>query len=367
MKANRILLILIASLTIMVVTVLVSFTLEARSQKLPAVVKVEKVMVCSRVEGVVDSYAVLEMDQVSNNSEIAYLSNDELQYRLEALLQEKRRYEELIASARNGDALDLELMDIEEKIQRYLLDKDEYEADLRLICANSGAIRQRYNVAGKSYQAQSEMFENGIIGSSEYSRASEGFRKLQDDYQELVSDSLLAVNSLRNLDTIISALNTRKLILRSNEDILASKYLLELDKLNIEIFDLEQEISALSIVSNVNGIITDIPKRPGEEVDEGDVVAEITNLKNIWITAYGNSSSARRIQPGNKVVIYSNSGEKLTGSVRSVSPVMEKVKSLSNSYETENTYTKIEIDFDDMTTALHHVAPGERLFVRALY
>jgi multidrug resistance efflux pump len=150
----------------------------------------------------------------------------------------------------------------------------------------------------------------------------------------------------------------------SNSTVLAAKSLIDLDKINAEILEVEDEINHLTIISPSMGIITDINYQSGETVKDGDVIAEIADISNVWITAYGNSYSRKNIKTGNYVQIYTNDNLKIDGSVKSVSPVMEKVKSLSTSFETANTYLKIEIDFDDPETALENLTPGERLFVR---
>ncbi len=70
---------------------------------------------------------------------------------------------------------------------------------------------------------------------------------------------------------------------------------------------------------------------------------------------------------GQKVRIFSSARQKIRGKVVTVSPVMEKVKYLTPSYEMENTFTKIEISFDNKDEALKFTTPGERLFVRIYF
>jgi SPX domain protein involved in polyphosphate accumulation len=50
--------------------------------------------------------------------------------------------------------------------------------------------------------------------------------------------------------------------------------------------------------------------------------------------------------------------------LNSLVPVMEKVKALSSTFETVNTYSRIVIDFVDPANAMKVITPGERLFVR---
>jgi len=367
MKFNKIHLTMSVSLIIMFITVLISFSLDSRSQKLPAVVKADKIVVSSRVNGIVDSFQVIGMQRIQQNSVITKLTNNKLTFKREALLQEKEKYENLIASASSGDVLNMELMELDEKIHKNLLDKDEQEAEFLLNKEKLSAIKMRYKQATIQHTADAKMYQNGITSFSEYGKSSEDYWKIQEKYHELKSDSLLFGKSINNSAAITTALTTRKEILSRNEEILASKYLLALDKLKVEINEVEQDISDLTLLSPVDGIITDLNKRSGEEVSKGDLIAEISNLDNTWLTAYGNSFSTKKIRIGNRVIIYSNSGEKISGIVRSVSPVMEKVKYLSSSLETANTYTKIEIDFESKETALQKITPGERLFVRILY
>jgi HlyD family secretion protein len=148
---------------------------------------------------------------------------------------------------------------------------------------------------------------------------------------------------------------------------LASKHIIDLNEVEADLNDLQEEIKNLNIYSPIDGIITDLNYRAGEKIDIGDVVAEIADLSNIWITAYGSSSSRQKVKIGQKVRVFCDCKEKLWGEVVTVSPVMEKVKALSTSYETVNTYTKIEIKLINISEALKYITPGERIFVRIYF
>jgi membrane fusion protein YbhG len=367
MKKKKIRSILIISLLVMMISVTLSYILESKSQKLPAVVRSDKVFVSAEVDGVLKEYLVTSMQSVVKGTPIAEIENNKLPYKLESLRNEKRKYEELIASAQSGDYLNNELFELDEDIQKNQIDLEEAKLEIEKIKEKLTFFEDRYEVIKKKYEANKRLYDNGLLNNSEFEKASDDFWDVHEEYYDLKGDSLIAFETIKSSRNIIKLLNARKNILSNNVNILASKHMIDLEEVEADINDLEEEIKNLLVYSPIDGTVTDINYRPGESIDQGDVIAEIADLSNIWLIAYGNSTSSHIVKVGQKVRIYCSCGKKIGGEVVTVSPVMERVKSLSTSFETVNTYSKIEINFDDQAEALKYITPGERLFVRIFF
>jgi multidrug efflux pump subunit AcrA (membrane-fusion protein) len=283
------------------------------------------------------------------------VDNEPLRYRLEKLMKEKKKYEDLIASAGSGDQLKTELYQLEEDIQDNRKDYEKARQDIVKLAEKLQYMQERYAVAKKKFDASKTLYDKGILSNSDYEKASADYFSIHDEYYDMESDSLVAAETVKSSGNIIDLLNARKKILSGNADMLSADYLIDLGKIESNINDMQSEVASLKVLAPADGIVTDINYRPGEKIDKGDVLAEIADLSRVWVIAYGTSS------------IYCGSGAKIRGIVSGVSPVMEKVTSLASTFEAAGTYTKIEIKFDDMQQALKHVTPGERLFVRIYF
>lgn len=364
---KKIRLILILSLVFMVITLVVSFFIESRSHKLPAVILSDKVFVSSETDGILKKYYIQSMQEVIPQTLIAELENSRLQNNLEALKNEKQKYEKLIQSAKSGARLDTELYSLDEDIQKHRINLEEARLDIAKSNEKLLVMNERYAAGKKKYDASKKLYEQGILNNSDFDRMSRDFWNLHDDYNELKGDSLVAAEVVKSSQNIINLLEARKKIMSSNVDILAARYLIDLNEVEANIAQLEQELKGLLIYSPITGVVTDFNYRPGEKIGKGNVVVEIADLSNVWIIAYGTSSSRHKVKPGQKVRIYCSGKNNIMGKVTAVSPVMERVRALSTAFETVSTFTKIEIKFDDMKEALMYITPGERLFVRIYF
>jgi len=307
------------------------------------------------------------MQEVAQNDLIAIVNNSRLMLKLETLRIERDKYVELITSASSGDYLKTEMYDLEQDIQKNRKDLEEAKLELNKIRDKHAYTNERYTLGKKKYDATQKLHDKAILSNSDFEKEVRNFRDVQNEYSELKADSLIAIETIKSSQSIINLLQARKGIMSSNVDILAAEYLIDLNDVDAKIKDLEEDIKSLQVYSPIAGIVTDINYLPGENISKGDIIAEIADLSNIWVIAYGSSFSRHKVKVGQKVKIYSGSGDKILGKVVTVSPVMEKVKSLSSSFETDNTYSKIEIKFDNLAEAMRHITPGERLFVRKFF
>jgi len=364
MKRKKIKIITIASIVVMIVTAVLSYHIEARSQKLPAVVRSEKVVISTEASGTVKQYFVSSMQEVQAGDKIVQLENSRLPFKLQTLKKEREKYEALILSNQSGDHLKMELFELEKKILKNTTDLRKAELELNSTSEKLVVTKSKFDSSKKQYTAQKKLYNKNLISAEEFEKETNDYLETLIRFNEIKNDSLLVFKEMETIQSILSLQKEEKYILNNNGSILASKYLIDLDKVTAEISDLEQEIENMTITSPINGIVTDIRNRPGEKVKNGDAIAEISDMGKIWVIAFGNSYSSQKIKVGNKAIIHCGNGKKIKGEVATVSPVMEKVKALSSSFETVNTYAKIEIVLDDQKLALENLTPGERLFVR---
>jgi len=367
MKDKKIRLILILSLVILFITTVLSYITESQSRKLPAVIRSEKVFVSAQVDGVIKEFSVTSMQRVQKNEPLVKIENTKLLLQLQTLQNEIRKYEEMIASAQGGDFLDFELLELEEDIQNNKIDLVEARLEIKKIIDKLDFMEQRYISTRKQYDANKKLYNTGLINNSEFDKVSNDYWNVHEDYFDLKGDSLIAYETMQTIQNIINTLDARKKILSQNTNIIASEYLIDMHELLVDINELEEQIKNLHIFAPIDGVVTDLNFRAGEGVQEGDVIIEIADLSNVWIIAYGDSQTNHKIKIGQRVSAKSGSGKKIWGKVVTVSPVMERILSLSTSFETVNTYSKIEISFDNQTEVLNYLTPGERLFVRIYF
>ncbi len=354
-------------LVFMIITLIASYHIESRSKKLPAVIQSEKVFIATEANGIIREFFVSSMQEVMPNEAIAIIDNPRYHAKLEHLKSERLNYLELIESARSGDHLKLELNDLEEDIQRRIRDRQEAEIDLQKTIERMPLFEQRYLAANRKFKAQKRLYEKNLITNMEYEKFTESYWRIQRDYENLKADSLSASSKIVSANNIIDILQDQKELYSQNVNLLASRYVINLKEVEAEISDVEEDINNLMIYSPIRGIVTDINYQPGERIGRGREIVEIADLSRVWIIAYSDSFNRHRAQIGQKVKIYTGSGKKIWGKVVTISPVMERVKYLTTSFETANTYTKIEIAFDDQEEALQYLTPGERLFVRIYF
>ncbi|MBC8384136.1 MAG: HlyD family efflux transporter periplasmic adaptor subunit, partial [Candidatus Cloacimonetes bacterium] len=180
------------------------------------------------------------------------------------------------------------------------------------------------------------------------------------------NDFQLVFKEIETLKSEINNLRNEKGILTENISLTVSKNLIDLEKINSEISEMEIEIKNLKIFSSVSGIISDLEYNPGEMVKKGAAVIKVSTLENPVLVAYGNAFSMKNIKVGMKAKVISDK-RKIYGKVISVSPIMKKIKSLTTSFETANTYAEILIEFDDPELALKYISIGQRLVVKIYF
>jgi len=304
--------------------------------------------------------------QVNIGDSLLILENKELQKQIEDLQREKEKYEILLRSTTMGNLLELEKM----KLKKEILQQEQNLQQLKLEQQNTSTqlsiFTGQFQIAKKEYDIYNNLLVENSISISEFEEVSTKFMEISSKYNSLKSDSLIISKEIENTNTFLTNLDEQSNILLNDASVLSPQYSLKLEEINSKMNKFLREMNNMTIVSPVNGTITDLMVEIGESVNSGETVMETSNLKDIWVVAYGNSVSQKQIHPMMKVLLNSNLKKTLYGKVISISPVMKKIKSLSAMGETENTYIEIEIQFNDINMAKQYFTPGERLFVNIL-
>ncbi|NCU26814.1 hypothetical protein EOM86_08865, partial [Candidatus Nomurabacteria bacterium] len=269
MKKQRVLTVLILSIVIITITVIISFFIEAHSQRLPAVIFSDKVIISSRVEGVIKSYSVSSMQEVAQNDPIAIVANSRLLLKLETLRKERDKYLELINSAKTGDYLKTEVYDLDRDIQKNRKDVEAAKVDLENIREKHDYLNERFALGSKKYNAARKMYDKALLSQSDFEKEVKNFRDVQNEQSELKADSLVAIETIKSSQNIINLLQARKSIISNNVDILAAEYVIDLNEVDAKIKDLEEDLKSLQVYSPIAGIVTDINYLPGENVNKG--------------------------------------------------------------------------------------------------
>jgi hypothetical protein len=366
-KSKIIALITVSSFFVLILIVILSFLLESRSAMLPAVVRSEKIFVSAEVDGIIREFFVTSMQEVDIGDPIVAIENNKLPFQLTNLKNEKEKYEEWIESARSGDLREMKTSDIETDIEKAKINLANSRMELINVSEKLQVMNKLYPNAKIKFETSADLFDLGFLSNADFAKAANDFWRIHDDYFDLKADSLVAYESVQIYQKLINTLDNQKNIVQKNANILVARYMVDLDKVLTDINDLEEEIKSLFVRSPSKGVVTDLNFQPGESVEDGDVIVEIADLSRVWVIAYGDAHLRHRAKVGQKVRIYTASGKKIWGEVVTVSPVMERVRALTTSFETANTYSKFEIIFEDQDEALQYITPGERLFARIFF
>ncbi|HPR18860.1 MAG TPA: biotin/lipoyl-binding protein, partial [Candidatus Cloacimonadota bacterium] len=253
MKEKKIRLILIASLIIILITIIFSYALAAHSQKYPAVVRSDKVFVSAQVDGIVKEFYVTSMQMVQKNDPLAEIENPKLPLQLQNMREEVSKYEEMVASAQSGDYLHNELLKLEEDIHNAEIDLNKAEVEVQNVSEKLDFMEQRFQAARKQYEANKKLYTAGMLNNSDFEKFSGDYWKVHETYYDLKGDSLIAWQNVKNNQSIIKALKDRKVIMAQSSNSTASEYFLDMKDVLIDIDELEEQIKSLHIVSPIAG------------------------------------------------------------------------------------------------------------------
>ena len=359
--------IVLTSIIIITIVIIFSIATDMRSQQLPALVKTDNLAISSVSSGIAVNYKVVLNEFVNQGQLLFEMENPRLQKRLNSLKNEKSKYEEIISSSTNGDHLKIKLIDIENDLLIAENKKVELDLDKEQISNQLDIYSKIFNTAKANYDVYEKLFNQKKISSSEFEERTSKYLQISNSYQNRQNDLQLIDKEIKSNDRKIELQKQQKALYIENVSLIAEKYIIELAKINSEIIVLEDEIASLNIYSPDAGFITKLNFSPGENVNKGDQVVELSYVSKMWIIAFGNSFSRQKITKGMRVQVYCTNGNKIPGKIESLSPIMDRVSSLATQFETVSSYTKIKISLDNDRDAVDNLTPGERLFVRVYF
>ena len=353
----------IISMTVMILIIIFNIKKE-NVQELPAVIKTDKTHITSRASGTVKEQFIFANDRVDSGTKLLLLENPELHYRIAELKREEDKFNHLLNSSVSGNVFKLEQMRLKEKTALHEKNLIKMKLELNNITGKLTLYSSLFKLAEKEFKVSEELYSDSSISSREFENASNVFYEISNNFLQLKNDSTVTVQEIELTETGLEILKEQKSFLLENPELYAPDYYLKIENVRSELNRLEREAENLQVISTVWGTVINTFFQLGETISAGQSVAEVSNLRNTKIIAYGNSFSRKNINVGMRVSFVSDIGDEYFGSVFSISPIMKKIKSLASANETANTFTEIVIHFDNLEEAKTHFTPGERLFVK---
>jgi HlyD family secretion protein len=114
------------------------------------------------------------------------------------------------------------------------------------------------------------------------------------------------------------------------------------------IAQLEQQIRDATVRSPVPGVVTETLVERGELVPAGTVLAVITDLDDIWLTAYVGALDLGRIRLGQEAEVLTDDGQRRTGHLSYISPRSEFTpKNVQTRDEREKLVYQVRVRLDN--------------------
>ena len=356
--------IVIISLALLMLIAALSFTNEKNTQELPGAVKSESIDIASRVDGYLKNIFVVENEFVEKGQLLLELENNDLTVQIENLTREKEQLEYLIKSASGGHQLDLKLMKLDENIRETQNRLNEAIMKISALKNEISILFEKQIIAKKDFTATKKLFDKNILSSAEFNEKLSDFEIINNDFTNAKNELNFIQAEKINFEAELENLQTQKKLFSENVSLIVGDYLLDLEKMKSNLNELENETKELKVYAKASGCIAEINIRFGEWINANKSVVKIVNLENIWIVAYGSAVDNKFLKKGMKTKILCSNGEIIMGKLASISPTMDRVKSLSGSFETVHSYTKIIIQINDANDAKNNLTPGEKLVVK---
>lgn len=224
---------------------------------------------------------------------------------------------------------------------------DSYENALKA-AQNSVALAQKnYDTAMKSYTDSKVLYT--ADGASE---------SILTQSEEMLADAESALNNAKlNLETQKAAVNSAE---KSNNQLLNNKQIdiqtqeiaIQISELNIKDLETRLEKYTAAMVSATDGIISQLNVTEGAYTQAAQPVYEVINPDKLEVRLNINEYNAKKMKPGLTVNLSGDSipdKEKITGKVKSVSPVA--ARNVTNAGSTE-TVIEVTVSIDTITQSL---------------
>jgi len=275
------------------------------------------------------------------------------------------------SSVKAGDTLVL-LDDAEFKIK-----VTQAEADLAIAEANLLSIIQAVVTSQSNQQAASAKLKGN---EANLERAEKNYKR----FENMFADSAVTRNQF---DQVIAQLKSDQAFLEaSQKDVLADKSTIKQNEINIESAkatvsrksaDLDAaklQLSYTVIVASGSGIIGERTLEKGELVNTNQVLANIIQQNNKWVTANFKETQLDEIHAGQKVKIMVDAlgGKTFEGKVKDLSPATGAKFSMVAPDNSTGNFVKItqripvRIEFTGAPKDLEEIRPGMNVSVDVL-
>ena len=211
-----------------------------------------------------------------------------------------------------------------------------------------------------------KLYEQKKISAAEFQHKVNDYLQTKNKFDTMQNELSLQKSELEIERNELHNLVGNELLYRENPTLLAFDYRMKLEEISGKLDQLKWKETALIVTTARKGIITKLNFQNGEFVSSGSIIAEISNPDSIFIIAFGNVLTHKKIFVGRKVIIYGSDGAKLDGIVKSVSPLVKPVKAFSSAFGEKSLYDEIEISPNNAREARKHLIPGEKISVRIM-
>jgi multidrug resistance efflux pump len=211
------------SFIIIAIIIAFSFYVETRSQKLPALVKAEKLTISSVTSGIAVNYKVVLNEPVQQGQLLFEMENPQLLKKLNNLKNEKSKYEEIINSATRGDHLKIKLIDIENDLLKSENKKVELSLEKEKISNQLDIYSKKFNSAKANYEVYKDLFDQKKISSSEFDERTSDYMKISNSYQNLQNDLRLVNKEIKSNKSEIELYKQQKALYRARLSFINNK------------------------------------------------------------------------------------------------------------------------------------------------
>jgi membrane fusion protein, multidrug efflux system len=233
------------------------------------------------------------------------------------------------------------------------------EADANNVKAQNDLARYKQLVSKQevSQQQYDQAYAAAQAGAAAVDAAQAGVTAAQEQVKAAQSKVAQAQANLRAAQTgpqQVSAIRSRA----QSADALVEQKKAELDaaKLNLEY---------TSILSPVNGFVTDRSVEVGQNVSPGQELMRVINLDDIWVTANFKETQLRNMRLGQPATIHVDAtGKDYKGHVQSIAGASGAITSLLPPENATGNFVKVvqripvKITFDAGETKQHELRPG---------
>lgn len=219
-----------------------------------------------------------EGDTVKKGEEIIKLDSKALQDKIVLLKNEIAELDAEISVKKNSFSI---------------LKNDPLPKEYRYVETDLDECRKKFEKSEQKLPIYKKLYDKTVISRTEFEKIelehihnNAALKKAEEDYAK-VGQGL-----------------KEKIILQAQNELKLLEVKLENKKKQLELTD--KYLSDYSVIAPESGIVTHIPFRPGRYVEKGDVIAQMSTVRQKKYIAYVNERQVYKIHPGQKARITSS-------------------------------------------------------------